>query len=147
MEFSFFCAAERFFPSRMNDRMCKSMCSIAAVGRISSTDTERDPGQVSNTHASVSPRVKWGCHIYRKMVFVNMMSSCVTNMCFVLKLLCCLNHRIIVFRTGNRQGQGEKQLVELGRRDWMHEMLINWLILSYVNFTSIQKNRSISFSS
>jgi len=76
-----------------------------------------------------------------------MMSSCVTNVCFVLKLLCCLNHRIIVFRTGNHQGQGEKQLVELGRRDWMHEMLINWLILSYVNFTSIQKNKSISFSS
>lgn len=76
-----------------------------------------------------------------------MMSSCVTNVCFVLKLLCCLNHRIIVFRTGNHQGQGEKQLVELGRRDWMHETLINWLILPYVNFTSIQKNKSISFSS
>lgn len=76
-----------------------------------------------------------------------MMSSCVADVSFVLKLLCCFNHRLIVFRTGNHQGRGDKQPMELGRRGWMHEMLIDWLILSHVNFTSIQKNKSISFSS
>lgn len=104
--------------------------------------------------------VKWGCPIYLQVMFANMTSSHMTKECFFMTLPswpCHLNDGITAFRAGSHQGQGKNTADGTRQRRELYKTVgvrtapeeanfmlcefyfnTKWLILWYVNFTSIQ---------